>query len=80
MVLRDLLPVLVVVLAFAVAVTDHVAIVAGLAARRPRWHAPLALVIVPLAPFWAYRAGMRARAAIWVVAALTYATALALAR
>jgi hypothetical protein len=73
--MRDLLPVLIVVFAFSVAVTDHVAIVAGLAARHPRWRAPVALVIAPLAPIWAFRAGMRARAAIWLAAVATYGIA-----
>jgi hypothetical protein len=77
--MRDLFPVLVVVFAFSVAVTDHVAIVAGLAARQPRWRAPVALVVVPLAPIWAFRAGMRARAAIWLAAVVTYGVARLLA-
>ena len=41
------------VLAFATLVTVHVAIVLGLAWRYPRWRALAALVVPPLAPYWA---------------------------
>jgi len=60
------------ILAFATAVTAHVGIVAGLAMRTPRWRAPVALFVAPLAPYWALRNGMRLRAALWVAALLTY--------
>jgi hypothetical protein len=66
------------VLAFAALVTAHVTIVAGLLARRPRWRAPVALVVAPLAPYWAWQA-MRARALVWVAAAAAYVVALLLA-
>ena len=70
----------VVALAFAVLVTAHVAIVAGLFARTPRWHAPLALVLPPLAPYWAAREGMTARSLIWLVGIVVYGIALYFAR
>lgn len=59
-------------LAFAVLVTVHVAIVAGLLGRRPRWRAPAALVVAPLAPYWAWTT-MRKRAVLWVGSAVAYA-------
>jgi hypothetical protein len=63
------------VLAFATLVTAHVAIVVGLAVRRPRWRAAAALLAVPLAPYWAWR-GMRARAIAWLAGVAVYLMAL----
>ncbi len=63
------------VLAFASLVTAHVTLVAGLAARAPRWRAPVAAFIAPLAPFWGLRSGMRLRSAIWIASAAVYAVA-----
>jgi hypothetical protein len=60
------------VLAFAVLATVHVTIVAGLLARPPRWRALAALVVAPLAPWWAW-APMRRRAVTWVASAAAYA-------
>jgi hypothetical protein len=62
---------------FALLVTVHCAIIFGLARRRPRSRALVALVAVPLAPYWAFREGMRLRAGAWMVAALVYVLALA---
>jgi hypothetical protein len=58
--------------AFATFVTAHAALVFGLAARPPRWRAFVALVLVPLAPYWGVRAGMYLRSALWGVGALAY--------
>ncbi len=60
------------VLAFATLVTAHVMLVAALASPPRRWHALVALVVAPLAPYWGYRRGLRARSVVWVVAALAY--------
>jgi len=60
------------VLAFAVAFTAHVTLVAGLAGRTPRWRALVALVVPPLAPYWGW-AGLRRRSALWLVAVAAYA-------
>ncbi|MGH7296622.1 MAG: hypothetical protein ACRELB_16910 [Polyangiaceae bacterium] len=60
------------VVAFAVLVTVHVALVFGLAKRRPRWRAGAALLVPPLAPVWGW-SGLRARAVLWLVAAVSYA-------
>jgi hypothetical protein len=60
-------------------VTAHLALVVGLArrARSPsggRWWQPAAaLVVMPLAPWWGYRAGMRKWALAWGAALLIYA-------
>lgn len=68
-----------VVAAFATLVTVHLAIVYGLATRRPRWRAAVTLVVGPLAPYWAFREGMRVRAVVWLSALVAYAISLALA-
>jgi hypothetical protein len=62
--------------AFATLVTTHVALVFGLAFDRPRWRALVALVAVPLAPYWGHERGMRLRALIWVIAAVAYGASL----
>jgi hypothetical protein len=59
-------------LAFAVLVTAHVAIVAGLARRAPRWRAAVALVVPPLAPYWGWTR-LRRWSLTWVVAVAVYA-------
>jgi hypothetical protein len=56
-------------------VTAHIALAFGLAARPPRWHGLVALLVVPLAPYWGYRENMRARAVLWAGALATYAAA-----
>ncbi len=60
-------------LSFGVLVTAHVALVFGLLLRRPRWRAPIALVVPPLAPYWGSDSGMRIRTLIWVGAVCVYA-------
>jgi hypothetical protein len=67
------------VVAFASLVTVHVTLVAGLAARPPRWRALAALVLVPLAPFWGRAERMHARTVAWVVSAALYGVMLWLA-
>jgi hypothetical protein len=66
----------VVVLAFALLVTAHLAIAVGLVAKQPRWRALVALVVAPLAPYWAWREHMRVRAGIWAVGLVLYVVAL----
>jgi hypothetical protein len=77
-VLRDYAVLVGVVVAFAALVTAHVALAVGLARRRSAWHALVALVLVPLAPWWGWKARMHARGVIWVAAAVAYAAALAM--
>jgi hypothetical protein len=64
-----------VVLSFATLVTAHVTLVAGLAARSPRWRAAVAALVAPLAPYWGLRSRMPVRSALWVASALAYALA-----
>jgi hypothetical protein len=58
--------------AFAGLVTLHVALVAALLRRPPRWRAGAALLVPPLAPYWAFTAGMRWRAAAWLSMLVLY--------
>lgn len=67
------------VLAFALGVTAHLAIVVGLASRLPRWRALAALLVAPLAPYWAFRERMSVRGGIWVFSVLAYGIARLLA-
>jgi hypothetical protein len=60
------------VLAFAIVVTAHVTLVAGLAGRSPRWRALAALVVPPLAPYWGW-VGLRRRSVLWLAGAAAYA-------
>jgi hypothetical protein len=60
------------VLAFATWTTAHVAIAWGLLTARRGREAGAALVLAPAAPGLAWRAGLRGRAAVWVVAAAAY--------
>lgn len=62
---------LLLVLSFAVAVTVHASLVYGLAHRKPRWRALVALVIPFMAPLWGWREH-RKRSVAWVVAVVTY--------
>jgi|HubBroStandDraft_1064217.scaffolds.fasta_scaffold500650_2 hypothetical protein len=61
------------VLAFAVLLTAHVTLVAGLAGYVPRWRAAVALIAVPLAPYWGFKTRMHGRAVLWVASAVAYA-------
>jgi hypothetical protein len=60
---------------FAALATAHAAIVYGLARRAPRWRAAVALVLVPLAPYWAAREKMPVRCAAWIAGAVAYLAA-----
>jgi hypothetical protein len=75
----DLLLVALPSLAFAALVTAHVRLLFGLVARQPRIRALWALLVPPLAPFWAYRERLRGWATVWAVALVAYALSLLLA-
>lgn len=60
------------VISFALLVTSHVALAAGLALRKPRWRGAVALLVAPLAPFWGFSARMYVRSAVWLVSLLVY--------
>jgi hypothetical protein len=65
--------------AFTTHVGAHVAIVVALARRREWRRAVAALLIPPLAPFWAWHAKMRALAYAWVAALAFFALGVAAA-
>ncbi len=67
------------VIAFATLATAHLTLVAGLAARHPRWRALVALVVPPLAPWWGRAERMYARTVAWLVGAVAYGVLLWLA-
>jgi hypothetical protein len=63
---------LAIVVLFALAVTAHVAIAVGLLRLHPRWRGPVAFFVPPLAPYWALRNRMPARAIVWLAAVAGY--------
>ena len=68
-----LLLLIVMVTTFALLITMHVALVGGLLFRPPRWRAPVALLVAPLAPFWGFADGMHVRSVLWLLALIGYA-------
>ena len=64
---------------FALLVTTHLALAAGLSLKPPRWRGPLALLVPPLAPYWGMQEHMRLRASLWVAALMIYIVARMLA-
>jgi hypothetical protein len=68
------------VVSFATLATAHVALVTGLVARKPRWRAPVAAIVLPLAPVWGFRAAMPVRSAAWIAGAVAYIVTRWLAR
>jgi hypothetical protein len=52
----------------------HVLIVSGLLATPPRWQGFVALVFVPLAPYWGARRGMWVRVVLWCGTLVTWLT------
>jgi hypothetical protein len=76
---RDLVVTIGLVGGFAALVTAHLVTVIGLARRHLGWRTPLAAVVAPLAPYWAVKRGMSARAIVWIAAAVIYLVALLLA-
>jgi hypothetical protein len=66
-------------IALAVHLGAHVALLVGLARRRPRWKAVAALAVPPLAPIWGWEK-MPRRAQTWVLAFAAYAVVIAAAR
>jgi hypothetical protein len=77
---RDAVLTLGLVLAFGAFVTVHVATIFGLARRHHVPAALSALVVPPLAPYWALTRGMPVRAVVWMVSAGLYVVAFVLAR
>jgi hypothetical protein len=52
----------------------HVVVVWALLSAPPRWKGFVALVAVPLAPYWGARAGMWVRVAFWCATLVTWLT------
>ena len=73
--MKDLIVVATLVISLALFITAHVTITYGLAFRQPRWRAPAAFFVPPLAPFWAWRERMRIRAGIWMASLVLYVIA-----
>jgi hypothetical protein len=66
-------------LAVTLLVVAHVAIAVGLVRERAYVRALVAFFVVPLAPYWAWQAGMRRRFVAWVFGLGLYALGVALA-
>jgi hypothetical protein len=67
------------IVSFAALVTAHLTIAVGLLRRAPRWRSPVAFLVAPLAPYWAFAERMRIRGVVWLLSAAVYAVALLLA-
>ena len=78
--MKDLIVVGTLMISFALFITAHVAITFGLLMKAPKWRAPVGFVVVPLAPYWAWREHMRVRAALWAAALILYVVATIVAR
>ncbi len=73
--MKDLVVVATLVISLALFITAHVTITYGLAFRQPRWRAPVAFFVPPLAAFWSWRERMRIRAGIWLASLVLYVIA-----
>jgi hypothetical protein len=73
---RDTAVFLWIVISFAVFVTAHVTLAFGLTVRKPAWRGPVSLLLVPMAPYWGYLEGLRARTYLWAFGLGSYLTAL----
>lgn len=73
--MKDVIVLGALVLSFAVWATTHLVIAVRLTARAPRWRGPAALVIPPLAPWWAFEEEWKVTAGLWIGAVLVYAGA-----
>lgn len=77
--MTDLVVFAVLVLSAALLFTIHLSVVWGLARRPPRRDAAIAFLLVPAAPWLAWRHGMKTRAILWPVALVLYVVARLLA-
>lgn len=78
---HDLAVVVLLLGSFVVFWAVHLLIVLRLARTGPAWHALVALVALPMAPYWAARAKLRVHAALWCIACVLWgATRLFLAK
>jgi len=77
---KDLILTAVLALGLATLVTTHVALAWRLYRLRPRWRGLVGFVVPPLAVIWAFRAGWKGIAGIWLGAVAVYLIALIVAR
>ncbi|HEX5100296.1 MAG TPA: hypothetical protein VFV94_12390 [Polyangiaceae bacterium] len=77
--LTDVLLVLAPSLSLALLVTAHLALVAALAVRAPRWRAAVGLVVPPLAVVWGAREKLKRTCVVWLSALVLYVLTLSLA-
>jgi hypothetical protein len=63
-------------LGLATLITVHVSLAWRLFWRSPRWRGLVVLVVPPLAVIWAFRAGWKRSAALWLGAVGVYLAAL----
>ena len=61
---------------FAILCTTHVGLAVALTLRKPRWKGVVALVLIPLAPYFGHAARMRLGVALWVASFSVYVLAL----
>jgi hypothetical protein len=67
------------VLGFATFVTAHLVLLVVLTIwEKPRWRGPVALLLPPLAPMWAWRAGRKFAASCWALGLVVYAIGIAI--
>ncbi|HVW27109.1 MAG TPA: hypothetical protein VHC69_17205 [Polyangiaceae bacterium] len=71
----DAFLVIVIVTSFAALATSHVALVAGLAWRRPRLRGLLSLLVPPAAPYFGVRERMWVRSVLWALSLVVYLVA-----
>ena len=78
--MRDFVVLAALLLSFATLLTTHVAIAVRLTWRaRPRYRGVVALLVPPLAPWWAYEQRWRRMALVWLGAVAVYLVARVLA-
>jgi len=74
---RDAIITAALVLGLATLITVHVGLALRLLLRqKPRWRGLVALVVPPLAVIWAFKAGWKGMATLWLGAVAVYVGAL----
>jgi hypothetical protein len=68
----DAFLVIVIVTSFALLVTSHVALAAGLLGRKPRLRGLVALLVPPVAPYLGIRERMWLRSIVWMLSLAAY--------
>jgi hypothetical protein len=68
----DLLAMLLLSGALGLLVTAHVALVAALFWLKPRWRAPLALLVPPFAPYFGWQEKRYVWSSLWLISGIAY--------